>query len=701
MKISKVQFNNFRIYRGSNEISFSSTDSKNISLIAGKNGFGKTTFLTSLIWAFYGRLMGQVEEKYKKDIKTSGGYENYVASLLNNNVKWEYENDKKATPSFFVEIELKDILIPSIPCKTVTVKRSFDLRTNEEKLTILIDGLENELTKEVGYEVFINDFILPREIAKFFFFDAEKIVSLAEAKSKSELRSLSRAYSEVLGIKKYEELKSNLEGLLIKLRRRGVKEVEKSKLDELIEQVNNDIKQIEYNRESQESLELQLNLLKTKSDNLQEKLIREGNSITVEELKELKNTRDTLKSESKIIKNKLKKLLDIMPFVIAGKKLTDLYNQTVLESNLTTKSSDSELILNEINEFSNKVLQNAKTLFKDPETIKNIEKVLNKSISSTKVERNEIKGKGATVLLDFNEEQIREFQAIVSNIKTSYLSQFNAIVQEEKNNRVLLGRTINKIKQAEARKGNQIAKEYREEKDRTDFEIYNLTGEKNHLIEKLGGLLVKAATNKKILSEYEKNFKLVETDKKKFEVTEKLLKKINELIKKIKQEKKYALQKSISLGLRKLMHKENFVFNVRVNINEDIMDIDLLDERGNIIDKDSLSKGEQQLYATALLKALVDESGISFPVFIDSPLQKFDKHHSKNILKEFYPSISEQVVLFPLLEKELSEDEYELLKKNLNTSYLITNNAQGSTFKKVADNKLFKEFKNTSDVHTY
>ena len=63
------------------------------------------------------------------------------------------------------------------------------------------------MTKEVGYEVFINDFVLPREIAKFFFFDAEKVVTLAEAKSVSELRSLSKAYSEVLGIKKYEDLK--------------------------------------------------------------------------------------------------------------------------------------------------------------------------------------------------------------------------------------------------------------------------------------------------------------------------------------------------------------------------------------------------------------------------------------------------------------------------------------------------------------
>ena len=87
---------------------------------------------------------------------------------------------------------------------------------------------ENELTKEVGYEVFINDFILPREIAKFFFFDAEKIVSLAEAKSKSELKNLSKAYSEVLGIKKYEDLKKNLEILLSKLKRSGASKLEQS-----------------------------------------------------------------------------------------------------------------------------------------------------------------------------------------------------------------------------------------------------------------------------------------------------------------------------------------------------------------------------------------------------------------------------------------------------------------------------------------
>ena len=224
---------------------------------------------------------------------------------------------------------------------------------------------------------------------------------------------------------------------------------------------------------------------------------------------------------------------------------------------------------------------------------------------------------------------------------------------------------------------------------------------KNQLIEEQGILKHKYANQKKVRVEYEKEFNLIETDKKKYSVTLKLLEKINVLVNKIKQEKKYSLQKSISLGLKKLMHKKDFISNVRVNIMDDVMDIDLLDANDNIISKDTLSKGEQQLYATALLKALVDESGIKFPVFIDSPLQKFDKFHSKNIIQEFYPSVSDQVVLFPLLEKELSEKEFDLLKPNLNKAFLITNIDGSSNLKGVKGDNLFDEFKKDKDVYTH
>ncbi|MBC7748637.1 MAG: AAA family ATPase, partial [Methylotenera sp.] len=362
MKINKILFQNFRIYKGNNEIIFSPNASKNISIIAGKNGFGKTTFLTSLIWVFYGKMMSEVEDKYRKDIKNAGGYEKFLKTLLNRDVKSEFESNGTNSPILSVEIELKDLLIPSIPCKSVVLKRSYDLRTETEDLKIFIDGLENELTKEVGYEVFINDFILPREIAKFFFFDAEKIVSLAEAKSKAELKNLSKAYSEVLGIKKYEDLKKNLETLLTKLKRSGASPLQQTKLFSLVDNEKELLGLIEMNQDKQSNIDKEILNHKLNSDNLQEKLIREGNGITVAELQVMKKERDTFKLESIEIKNKLKKLLDIVPLVLAGKKLVALNNQLVYEHKFHSNTLNQDSLIEELSAFSKSILKNLNNL---------------------------------------------------------------------------------------------------------------------------------------------------------------------------------------------------------------------------------------------------------------------------------------------------------------------------------------------------
>jgi DNA sulfur modification protein DndD len=642
-------------------------------------------------------MMSEVEDKYRKDIKNAGGYEKFLKTLLNREVKTDYENNGKTNPVFSVEIELKDILIPSIPCKSVVIKRSYDLRSDAEELSIFIDGLENELTKEVGFEVFINDFILPREIAKFFFFDAEKIVSLAEAKSKSELKNLSKAYSEVLGIKKYEDLKKNLETLLTKLRRNGANQVEQTKLFELTDSETEFTELIDFNSEKQVNIDREIAIHKINSDSIQEKLIREGNGITLEELQKMKSERDILKEESAEIKNKLKKLMDIAPLVIAGKKLVQLKDQLDFEQNTNNNSVDKKVLVEELNSFSNLLLQKLDALNLDVKAKSKVAEALKQTISEKEITKQS--NNSGKVLLDYSTEQFRNFEAVFNNIKGAFSSQFNAVIQEEKNNRIYLSKIFQQIKQAEARKDNPLAQKLREEKKEAEDKITILTLNKGKLIEEHDSLNTRLTSTRKVLSEYEKNFKLVETDQKKFEVTEKLLIKINTIIQKIKEDKKYSLQKSIMLGLKKIMHKSDFIYNVRVNVVDDVMDIDLLDKNDEIIDKDSLSKGEQQLYATALLKALVDESGIKFPVFIDSPLQKFDKYHSKNIIKEFYPAISEQVVLFPLLEKELSELEYDYLKPNVNKVFVIENFNNGSSFKPYAVDQLFTHLKQEQDVY--
>lgn len=697
MKIKEIILNNFRIYKGKNEIKFDIISNKNINIIAGRNGFGKTTFLTSLIWGFYGKMMAEVEEKYKKDIKNAGGYEKFLKTLVNRELYSEFENGNINNPSFHVEIELTDLSIPSIPCKSVRVKRTYNINHETEHLEIFIDGLENELTKEVGLDVFINDFILPREIAKFFFFDAEKIVSLAEAKSKSELRNLSKAYSEVLGIKKYEDLKKNLETLLSKLRRNGASPLQQEKLKNLVEEESEIFELTEINRDKLLKIEVHLAELKSNSDSIQEKLIREGNGISLEELQKLKLEHQKFKEQSSEIRNRLKKLLDIVPIVMAGSKLKELFEQ--LKSEHYSNNHQFEQFINNsdfnsfINLFSNKIQH-----FNIDKTYKN--QIIEALKSSALENQSSNIFNNGKILLDYSEEQYRNIESLIDYIKNSFSTQFNAIIQEEKNNKIYSSKVYHQIKQAEARKNNPIAKKLREDKIEIDNEIIKLNIQKGKLIEESENYNRRLTSLRKVISELEKQFKLIESDEKKFKVTEELLNRINKLISKIKIEKKYSLQKSIMLGLKKIMHKDDFIYNVNVNVIDDLIDIDLLDKNDQIIDKDLLSKGEQQLYATALLKALVDESGIKFPVFIDSPLQKFDKYHSKNIIKEFYPAISEQVVLFPLLEKELSEIEYDYLSEYVNKVFMIENKDNNSKFKPIVNKDLFQHIKQEENVYS-
>ncbi len=697
MRINRIALNNYRGY-GSTEINFKKDEDKNVSVIAGKNGFGKTTFLTSLIWVMYGSLMKQVEDKYKRDINNHGGYENYLKASVNHTAVNHYEKKKSNDVEMSVELELADVMIPSVPCQKVVIKRSYSYRNNKESLSILIDEMENELTKEVGYDIFINDFILPREIAKFFFFDAEKIVSLAEAKTKSELRSLSRAYSEVLGIKKYEDLKYNLNTLLTKLRRGGVKGVNKEKLDQLIEKDNELKKLTEINENKLFELDQTIEQNKTKIEVIEEKLIREGNSMTMEDLNALKKQRSELQNELVEAKSHLKDVMDLVPLAIAEKQFAALIEQLKKESTAKKINANSDFVLEEIKQFTKSLKQKLEKLpaFKDNQ------KELDKAVAEIEKERSKEVFKSKTkILLDYSDEETRGIIATYDYVTNSFKQQFEMITKNERDIRQHIGRLNRKIKQAESKKGNPIAQQLRKDKEELKTTIEKAQEKKEKLLQELGKLKSEFTSNAKVLSEYEKKFNLIETDQKKYETTQKLLERINTLTVRIKEEKKYALEKAILLGLQKLMHKKDFVAKVNIRIEYDVMDIDLIKPDGKVRDKDSMSKGEQQLYATALLKALVDESKIEFPIFIDSPLQKFDLEHSNNILEQFYPSIADQVVLFPLLEKELTRKEYQSLKPNVNSTYLINNIEGVSSIDEVKVGELFDKFNEQTHVFAY
>jgi len=690
MVIKEIELYNFRIYKGENIVNLTTEGKKNIFIISGRNGFGKTTFLMSMVWCLYGKNMQEVDDLYKKEIVDQGGYSKYIANSLNRLAKSEDDYN------FNVSITFTDVNIPEVPCKEIVVKRSYNAKTSvADEVEVLIDGYPSELAKEVGQEIFIREFIMPIEIAKFFFFDAEKIVSLAEVNTLEQRKNLSKAYSEVLGIKKYEDLKNELENLKLKLRQESASAFEKGQLRQLEAEVETcEERMKENNRLIEEQREKRSEKNKESRD-IQEKLIKAGSLITVEELQRLRAREEDLTREQNELQNELKDSYDVIPFAIAGEKFLNVYRQLENEANFRAAQFKDE----NVNDVTNKILTDLLNIPK-PEKLAIDHQVHEFYANAFKNLIRKHFFSDATllpedfkVIHEFSDSERNELQAVLSNLKFSFRESFKRINGDYNQTRNELNNIRRSIKNAEANQEDPIIADYRMQKDYLDKEVIRIEDTISSLDREIGEFINEKTQKGKLIETLSKKLNVSENNIEKDAIISRNIGNLKDFITKFKAKKKESLEAQILDGLNTLLHKKGFIKKVEVEIIGDDINIVLKNARGEEIKKETLSKGEQQMYATALLRGLVEESDIQFPVFIDSPMQKFDEQHAENIVRYFYPNISDQVVIFPLIGKELNEREYEILSNHIAQTFLINNvHEDKSEFLPVAPDKFIETY---------
>jgi DNA sulfur modification protein DndD len=545
--------------------------------------------------------------------------------------------------------------------------------------------------------MFIRDYILPIEIAKFFFFDAEKIVSFAQVNTPKQRAELSQAYSQVLGIQKYAELKNELEKLQDDYRRDAAQPQDKKEFNELLASITTDEEYISDCDSLIAKHQEKISLLKYECNELQEKLIREGDLMSIERLNELKSEQERFQKEVTEAQEGLKDLYNFIPFGLAGNVLSEVAGQLKDEK----KFRQNKLQLEGIEEKTDVILndldkaRNTFNGFIDVKVRNFYEKEIKRLIlkhfyTDIDVEKFE----SFQTLHDFTDLQYDDFLELITKIKeckTSFESLFNKYSKAKAE----LYSIEKKIREAEKNAESDYIQSLRLKKERKDGEVTKLQEEIARLnieIERKKEEIKAAKQKKKILSDR------IDVSAKNKAIDDEatlLIQTIQQFLLRFKDEKKKALEKRLEEKLTSFLHKKDLVQNVVVDIqgNGEDVDINLFDANGRKIDKGILSMGERQMFASALLGALVEETGLDFPVFIDSPMQKFDINHSQNILTKFYPNVSKQVILFPLLMKELTEDEYRLIEKYVKKTYLIENTKIGSHFIEVEPNRLFDNYK--------
>lgn len=606
---------------------------------------------------------------------------------------------------FSVSVTFSGVKIPDVTCDEVTIKRKYNIVSNtSDRVEVLIDGYQNQLIEDLtkenqkGEEIFIRDFILPIEIAKFFFFDAEKIVSLAEINSNNQRRQLSKAYSEVLGIQKYEDLKANLEEKQDEYRRRSAKPEDKEELNQLHADIENTKIEIERLLENIDDLKHEKNQKEKEAEDIQRRLIKEGDKMTLDELNLLKEEQAKLELRKTEVQEGLRDYFDIIPFALAGETLMNISEQLANERNLTEQKYKQEDVKSKINQIKQEIERqrveerlifdtNVRDFYEN-QIVRLVKKHFFSDIPDVP--------DNFEVLHDFSNSETNEFNQLVNSIKHSFKETFARLNIEYSYLKNQLDSISRKIRDAEKSAEDEYIAELRRKKEVLDKRVLSISNEIETINQKIGEFNNQNKILKQKQEILRKKIDASTEYSEKEQKTKQIINRLQNFIALFKEEKKKSLEGKMLNGLNTLMHKKDFITKVEVDIShtgEDI-DITLYNSNNKVIDKGSLSMGERQMYASALLNALVDESDIEFPVFIDSPMQKFDEQHAENIIKHFYPNVSKQVVIFPLINKELTEKEYNQLHKKVCKTFLIINiSNEKSEFKECKPNEFLETYK--------
>lgn len=689
MKFKEININNFRQYYGNVFIDLETNAEKNIVLIGGRNGYGKTNLLLSIVWCLYGDKISQVDDNFKREIQKEKNYSLFMKQSIN----WTAQKENKnsfSTELTISEIELPELKSISAKIQAIRIKREFDVISMEEKLSITDKETNKELfDDEIDKITFINDYIIPLDAAKFVFFDAEKISEIANLSIKEEGSFLNDALGKILGLDTYEDLIEDLNDYANNLKKEGAsKNIQEQIIDreQAIKIAKNEIEQFEEeNAEKQKDIDEIKKEIRT-FQNLISQHSKQGNS-TFDRQGIIDNI-SKLRSKENELEERFGELSEIIPLAMLTGKLEEVNEHIEIQDR-------NEISAISLKENSLKIESFIERLFyKPPEPIESSMSLKDKMFYFEKAQTlgtelfskdNNLEDLEFEHDLNNSEKKLIEDAINLVNIQSKDL--FETTIEEYNSVKIEVNKLNNTLNKIDADLEDELILEYSSKKENSErkiAEFHETIGVNKGTINKLQKDI------SRLNQQYQALFKKVEINQQnrlKINKSNEYLQVLKAFVHEQKELKKDSLAKNILAEMQKLMHKlntnnNNFITDVKVTIlaEGNGMKITLYNSEDKEVKKEILSQGEKQLYISSLIKAILKESIQSLPIFIDTPLGRLDDEHIKNILLYFYPDLSEQVVILST-NNEITPKRYNDISANVSKAYLLVNNGENTNLK--------------------
>lgn len=691
MKFSNIEINNFRQYYNSVNVDLETNDEKNIVIIGGRNGYGKTNFLLSIVWCLFGDKISQIDENFKKEIQKEKNYSSFMQQSIN----WTAKKENKT--KFSVSIKISDIELPELrtlnsKTDSIIIKRTFDVASMNETLSIIDTALNLEIFDDESDKInFINDYIIPIDAAKFVFFDAEKISEIANLSIKDEGSFINDALGKILGLDTYETLIEDIEFYINSLKKEGASK-------NLQEQIINNEKAIEISEDQINNLEEENAERLKEIDDLKKK-IREYDNLISQHSKQGNSTFDRnaviieidkLKAKEVELNERFNELSEIIPLAILTGKLEEVKEhldiQEINELSQNSSKENSDKIENFIEQLFNKPPEpdNSTMSLKDKMFYYEKAQTLGSQLFKENGEYTELEFEH-----DLNNSEKKLIADAINLVNTQSKDLFETTIEEFNEIKVKLSDLNKTLSKVDADLEDELILEYSSKKETADYNITEKNrqiGENSQQITKLRSDIVRL--NQQLVT-LVKKVDINELNKLKIQKSNQYIDVLNQFLDEQKNKHKGSLEATILSELKILMHKLNsepnqtkFIEDVKVTIlaSGQGMKITLFDQDDNEIRKESLSSGEKQIYISCLIKAILKESVQNLPIFIDTPLGRLDEEHRDSITKKYYPALSEQVVLFST-NSEITPKRFKEISGNISKSYLLFNDGVNTKLK--------------------
>ena len=633
MKFKSIAIENVFSYHGLKHFDFENKDEP-IALIIGENGFGKTSFINSVKIALHGLnkdILHIGNQTLSKEDFVVGNAKKNFSGMLNRKAKLEGLNEAKIS----ITIDDDDLLI---------VKRTFTLSgTSYIESLMLYDEEQNLLAQGDDAQDIINQKISPT-MARFFFFDGEKIQTIADFSHKEFTKML----EDVLELDIYDQMISDAEHLIRKINKaeldtKLIAEVEKKEL--LHDTIKAKIISTEELLAHEQKVVLkemgeEQRALNNKLKKLKSRFQAPLNDVK-EALLKATETRQTLISQMKqVTLIQLPLLLNQSLHKQVSKDIYENYRGKV-QIDTTLLQTKKEQLMQLLSEMGNtdKISQAFDNIFQPSSK--------NQSVSFAdpfKIEKQfdalpKIDLKVLLSLLSSNAQEIKELENEIASLehkieedKKEYAEDF---VLATKINENIIRQTV-KCEDIEAK-------------------ILSLTTEEKVLRKELGKLTM--LEHKNVLA----NAKL--------QTLRSIITVSTEMKQKIKKDKRENLEKSINMKFKQLKKEgyeaDKIILDEKFNIN-------LYDKEGNAMDILSSSSGQKQIIATALIWGISEYISEDIPMIIDTPLGRLDEKNQSLILNEFYPEVSKQVIILPT-PSELKHEGFKILTKHVSQTFILSN----------------------------